>query len=68
MRTIHRLNAAIAVTAGENICILVREFIPVNAPFNAQDQITVNAAFTYAVASLGPSQSGAVTFRVTVVP
>ena len=45
------VSAAINVTAGENVCILVRDFIPVNAPFNAQNQITVNASFNYATAS-----------------
>jgi uncharacterized repeat protein (TIGR01451 family) len=45
------LNAAINVVAGENICILVRESVPLAAPFNAQDQITVTAAFTYTGAS-----------------
>ena len=45
------LTAAINVIAGENVCILVRDFIPVNAPFNAQNQITVSAAFAYANAS-----------------
>ena len=46
------LNAAINVTPGDNVCILVRDFIPVNAPFNAQNQITITAAFSYAAASL----------------
>jgi uncharacterized repeat protein (TIGR01451 family) len=45
------LNTPINVIAGENVCILVRDFIPVNAPFNAQNQITITAAFTYANAS-----------------
>ena len=45
------LNAPITVAAGQNVCILVRDFIPVNAPFNAQDQITVTAAFAYTGAS-----------------
>jgi uncharacterized repeat protein (TIGR01451 family) len=45
------LNAAINVVASENVCILVRDFIPVAAPFNAQNQITVTAAFTYTGAS-----------------
>ena len=45
------LNAAVNVTAGQNVCILVRDFIPVNAPFNAQNQNTVTAAFTYTGAS-----------------
>jgi uncharacterized repeat protein (TIGR01451 family) len=51
------LNAAINVVAGENVCILVRDFIPVAAPFNGQNQITVTAAFTYT----GPAGAGLAT-------
>ena len=45
------VNTAMNVTAGQNLCILVRDFIPVTAPFNAQNQNTVTAAFTYTGAS-----------------
>lgn len=41
------LSSTLTVTAGESVCILVRDFIPVGAPFNAQNQNTVTAAFIY---------------------
>jgi uncharacterized repeat protein (TIGR01451 family) len=42
------VSTSITVIAGQTICIVVKENIPANAPYNAQDQITVNAQFTYA--------------------
>ncbi len=43
--------APIALTAGQTIQILVKEFIPANAPFNAQDRLKVTANFSYTNAS-----------------
>ncbi len=45
------INGAITVTAGEQVCLVVKEFIPATAPYNAQDQLSVTAAFTYTGAS-----------------
>ena len=45
------ITAAIAVNAGDKVSILVKDFIPPIAPFNAQDQLTVTALFTYTGAS-----------------
>ena len=45
------VTGAISLAAGQTVCILVKEFIPAAAPVNAQDQITVTAAFAYAGAS-----------------
>ena len=39
------LSGAVAVVAGDQVCILVKEFVPAGAPTGAQDQITVTAAF-----------------------
>jgi len=41
------ISAAIAVTAGDKICLLVKDFIPAAAPLNAQNQLTVTADFDY---------------------
>ncbi len=41
------LNQTLTVAAGERVCILIKDFIPVGAPFNAQNQITVTATFDY---------------------
>lgn len=40
------LTASISVNPGDLICIVVQEFIPANAPYNARDVITVTATFT----------------------
>ena len=45
------VTAAITVVAGEQVCLLVKDFIPVTAPLNAQNQITLTAAFAYTGAS-----------------
>lgn len=42
------VNGAIAVAADEKVSLIVKEFIPAGAPFNAQDQVTLTAAFTFA--------------------
>jgi uncharacterized repeat protein (TIGR01451 family) len=41
------LTGATVVTAGQQVCIVVREFIPAGAPSGARDQISVTAGFTY---------------------
>ena len=41
------ISGVLTVATDEKICVLVKEFIPANAPFNAQDQITITAQFTY---------------------
>ncbi|MBS0464821.1 MAG: DUF11 domain-containing protein [Proteobacteria bacterium] len=41
------LSAPVPVTAGQTVCVIVREFVPANAPLGAQNAVTVSAAFTY---------------------
>jgi uncharacterized repeat protein (TIGR01451 family) len=41
------ITAAIAMTTGQKVCILVKEFVPASAPFGAQDVVTVTASFDY---------------------
>jgi uncharacterized repeat protein (TIGR01451 family) len=55
------LNAPVIVIADEAVCILVREFIPLNAPFNAEDVVTVRADFAYTGASPALNSSHMVT-------
>jgi len=45
------LGNLIAVTAGQQICLLVRESIPLLAPFNASDTVSIRADFDYVGAS-----------------
>ncbi len=42
------LTGPVAVVAGSTVCVIIKDNAPVNAPFNAQDVITVTATFTYA--------------------
>lgn len=42
---------SISMTGGQQICIILKEFIPANAPFNAQNKVTVSAQFAYTNAS-----------------
>ena len=45
------ITAPIAVTANQQVAIIVKEFVPANAPLGARDVITVAAQFTYSNAS-----------------
>ena len=50
--------ASVAVVAGQSVCLLVKEFVPASAPFNAQNALTVTANFTSTFAN----PTGAVNF------
>jgi uncharacterized repeat protein (TIGR01451 family) len=41
------VNAAISVTAGQRVCLLLKEFVPAGAPLNAQDKVTLSASLAY---------------------
>lgn len=41
------ITAPIAVAANQQVAILVKEFVPANAPIGARDTITVTALFSY---------------------
>ena len=41
------LTAAVTATAGQPVCVLVKEFVPANAPIHAQNQVVLSAAFSY---------------------
>jgi uncharacterized repeat protein (TIGR01451 family) len=60
------INGPIALAAGQTIQILVKEFIPVGAPLNAQDKLTVTASFSYTNASPALTSSAARTDITTV--
>jgi len=42
-----QITAPIILNASDQLCILVKEFVPSNAPLNASNRVTVTAAFTY---------------------
>ncbi len=57
---------SITVTAGQKICLIVKEFVPATAPLNATNAVTVSANFTYTNAT--PALAGVVTHNdVTTV-
>jgi uncharacterized repeat protein (TIGR01451 family) len=41
------ISGAVTTTAGTNLCLVMKEIIPSGAPFNATDNVVVNASFTY---------------------
>ena len=49
-------SAPVAVSANQKICLLLKVFVPTNAPYNAQDKLTLSASFDYVNAS--PALSG----------
>ena len=63
-----QVTAAITVTAGQTLCLLVKEFVPATAPLNAQNKVIVSAAFSYSNASpaLAATQTRTDTTTVTL--
>ncbi|MFN2476900.1 MAG: beta strand repeat-containing protein [Chthoniobacterales bacterium] len=45
------ITAPIAVNAGDTVAVIIKEFIPTNAPLGAQDQTTLTANFVYSGAA-----------------
>src|SRR6185503_16039253 len=45
------ITGALAASFGQQICILIKDTIPLLAPFNAQHQITITASFNYSSAN-----------------
>ena len=57
------LTAAITVTAGQQVCLLVKEFVPAGIGYSAEGVATVTATFTYTNAS--PALSSTLTVSDT---
>jgi len=60
------ITAALGASFGQQICILIKDTIPLLAPFNAQHQITVTASFNYSSANPSLVQGSART-ALTIV-
>jgi uncharacterized repeat protein (TIGR01451 family) len=60
------ITAAIAVTAGQRLCILVKEFVPAGAPWNAQNKVTVSATTVYSGSAAPATQVATVIDTTTV--
>ena len=52
---------AIAMLAGESACLIVKEFVPDAAPYGAQNQVLLNAAFSYTNANPALSAAASLT-------
>ena len=46
-----QITGPISVVAGQQLCLLLKEFVPANAPLNAQNKITLSATTTYSGAA-----------------
>lgn len=57
------ITAPIAVAANQQVAIIIKEFVPANAPLGARDVITVSAQFTYTNAA--PALSNTITHTDT---
>jgi uncharacterized repeat protein (TIGR01451 family) len=53
------ITAGVALTAGQQLCILVKEFVPANAPVGGENTVTVTASFAYTNANPSLSASAA---------
>ena len=42
-----QITGPISVVAGQQLCLLLKEFVPANAPLNAQNKITLSATTNY---------------------
>jgi parallel beta-helix repeat protein len=60
------ISSPVSVNAGQQICILVKEFIPAGAPLNATNKITVTASFVYSGAPSVPAATATRTDLTTV--
>jgi uncharacterized repeat protein (TIGR01451 family) len=45
------LVGAISLNAGDQVCVIVKEFVPAGVPVGAQNMVTLTAAFTYSNAT-----------------
>jgi len=59
--------ASITVTAGQTICLVIKQFVPAGAGQGAQNSVTLSAAFTYTNASPALAVSTLLATDVTTV-
>lgn len=41
------INAPVSVTAGQKLCLIIKQFVPAGAALGAQNSVTLSAAFNY---------------------
>jgi uncharacterized repeat protein (TIGR01451 family) len=60
------ISAPISVTANQQVCILVKQFVPAGAPANAQNKVTVSASLAYSGSAAPPASVLTATDTTTV--
>ncbi len=60
------VSAPLSVTANQQVCILVKQFVPAGAPANAQNKITLSASLAYSGSAAPPASVLTVTDTTTV--
>jgi uncharacterized repeat protein (TIGR01451 family) len=61
------LSGALTVAAGEEVCLIAKQFVPAGAPSSAQNTLTVTAQFTFTNASPALAIATAAVTDVTTV-
>ena len=61
-----QLSAAVSLTAGQKLCLIVKQFVPAGAASGAQNTATLGAAFSYSNASPALSSTLSATDMTTV--
>ena len=62
-----QVTAALTVTAGQTICLIVKQFVPAGAGQGAQNIVTLSAAFTYINAAPALANSTLIATDITTV-
>lgn len=62
-----QIAAAITVTAGQTVCLVIKQFVPAGAGQGAQNSITLSAAFSYTNAASALAASTLVATDITTV-
>ncbi len=60
------ISAPISVTANQQVCILVKQFVPAGAPAGAQNRLSVSASLAYSGSAAPPTNVLTVTDTTTV--
>jgi hypothetical protein len=61
-----QISAPLTVTAGQKLCLIVKQFVPAGAALGAQNSVTLSAAFSYTGASPALSSTLTATDITTV--
>lgn len=60
------ISAPIGVTANQQVCLLVKQFVPAGAPAEAQNKVTLSASLAYSGSAAPPANAVTATDTTTV--